>query len=112
MTSSSWIVYTAIGLLPFLPPLSEIQLSLQLRALVTRIDQPKVLQHLRLAIGLDLGQVDRERRVVLFVHLNGPARPLEYDRGQDLDDGIRVRGASLFDGHRIRVQPVVLLLGK
>src|SRR6266699_5868300 len=109
-TSKSSIVYMAVSLLLSSPRYQRV--LLQLRALVTLIDQPKVLQHLRLAIGLDLGQVDRERRVVLFVHLNGPARPLEYDRGQDLDDGIRVRGASLFDGHRIRVQPVVLLLGK
>src|SRR5215471_20279627 len=109
-TSKSSIVYMVTSLLLFSCSISES--LLQLRALVTRIDQPKVLQHLRLAIGLDLGQVDRKWRVVLFVHLNGPARPLEDDRRQDLDDGIRVRGASLFNGHRIRVQPVVLLLGK
>ena len=56
--------------------------SLQLRALVTRIDQPKVLQHFRLAVGLDLRQIDRERRMMFFVHLNGPARTLKYDSGQ------------------------------
>src|SRR5215218_2091032 len=109
MTSSSWIVYTAIGLLPFLPPLSEMQPSLQLRALVTRIDQPEVLQHLRLAVGLDLGQVDREWRVVLFIHLNGPARPLKDYRGQRLKNGIGLRGAHLFDSHGVRVHTVVLL---
>src|SRR6476661_7366565 len=111
MTSSSWMVYTALGL-PTLPcGISESAL-LQLRALIAWIDQPKVFQHLCFAVGLDLGEVDRQWRMVLFVHFNGPARPLEHDRGQGPENGIRLRGARLLDGHGIRVHAVVFLLRK
>src|SRR2546421_457189 len=87
-TSSSWVVNTALGLLcdPTL---------FQFRALVARIDEPEALQdlrlavgktkvlksfglvdpgnqNLRLAVGLHLSQVDRQRSVVLLVHLHLP----------------------------------------
>src|SRR2546425_13188778 len=99
-TSSSWVVNTALGLLRD-PTL------FQFRALVDRIDEPEALQDLRLAVGLHLSQVERERSVALLVHLHLPAWPLDDEGGQDLDELFRVGGPRLLHGHGVGVAPVV-----
>src|SRR2546430_7806687 len=76
-TSSSWVVNTALGLLcdPTL---------FQFRALVARIDEPEALQDLRLAVGLHLSQVDRQRSVVLLVHLRSEEHTSELQSQSNL----------------------------
>src|SRR5713101_3068455 len=109
-TSRSWVVY--IRARPPPQPRAARASLLELRALVARVYEPEALQHLRLAVGLHLRQVDGERRVVLLVHLDRPARPLEHDAGLDLGHLLGVGRPRLLDSHRVGVDAVVLRLGQ
>src|SRR2546428_8220477 len=102
-TSRSWVVNTRSVPWPD-PPL------FQVRALVARIDEPEALEDLGLAVGLHLGQVDRQRCVVLLVHLDLPAWPLEDDGRQHWTELVHVGGPRLLPGHGIGVDAVVLRL--
>src|SRR5437773_806562 len=93
ITSRSWVVYT-----PDRPPVATSAgraCLLDVRTLIARVDEPEALEDLRLAVRLHLREIDGQRRVVLFVHLDRPARPLEHDAGQDLGDLLHVGRARL-----------------
>src|ERR1700737_1096195 len=106
-TSSSCVVYMTIGL----PGVSSFRL-LEVRTLIARIDEPEALDDLGLPVRLHLGEVDRQRGVVLLVYLHRSPRPLEDDRRQHRRYLVRVGALRLLDRHGVRIDAVVLGFGE